>query len=482
MSKTKTLFTMALLVLLGSMGAVQAQDGDDNYVVIEMATQPNPAARMGGVNEMSGSIWLTFSTSAAGGEVIVTLKYSVPLAEAITLDNSDMFTSVMADVMGTPENADNDGNGTVVISGLEGDMVTTLVIRNVMLDVSSASGPVTVAAEVTSSDVNDFIRIEGPNIGTVISDIVVGVKVTPTARTVRTRGTDGGATATLTLEEAYTDAFMMGDELEIKFSGIPDDATLEAKVTGIKMADPDAVDVDGDADPVVTTNMDAYATVSSVSPSGSATVMLGGNDMTENSMMRVAPDKVVLNLTLTAKGPLDVGDVTAEVTFAGDYFTKVFTDAASVFKIRPAQCELLFPVVSVLPMSSLGPWDTAISVTNPAYTDEMADGGLTFTFYAQTDNMGNIPEPEKFTTSPDGPGTGLSLDGTLAAGSTYQVLASQILGYTEWGSRFVGHVHLLADYTNCSGLGWVTNFFGEVSGGINQAYTATVIDADTGTN
>ena len=130
----------------------------------------------------------------------------------------------------------------------------------------------------------------------------------------------------------------------------------------------------------------------------------------------------------------------------------------------------------------LGPWDTAISVTNPAYTDETADGGLTFTFYAQADDMGNIPEPAKFTPSPDGPGTGLSPDGNLAAGSTYQVLASEILDYTEWGARFVGHVHVLADYTNCSGLGWVTNFIGGVNGGINQAYTATVIDADTGTN
>ena len=110
----------------------------------------------------------------------------------------------------------------------------------------------------------------------------------------------------------------------------------------------------------------------------------------------------------------------------------------------------------------------------------MADGGLTFTFYAQTDDMGNIPEPAEFKPSPDGPGTGLSIDGNLAAGSTYQVLASQILDYTDWGSSFVGHVHLLADYTNCSGLGWVTNFIGEVNGGINQAYTATVINLDTG--
>ena len=44
----------------------------------------------------------------------------------------------------------------------------------------------------------------------------------------------------------------------------------------------------------------------------------------------------------------------------------------TVFNIRPAQCELLFPVVTVL-----SGYNTAISVTNPAYTDEMASGGLT---------------------------------------------------------------------------------------------------------
>ena len=102
--------------------------------------------------------------------MIVTLKYSVPLAEEIAETQSERFTSVVADVMGMPEDDDNDGNGTIVISSLAADTVT-LVIRNVMLDVSSASGPVTVVAEVTSSDVNDFIRIDGPNIGTVISDI-----------------------------------------------------------------------------------------------------------------------------------------------------------------------------------------------------------------------------------------------------------------------------------------------------------------------
>ena len=116
-------------------------------------------------------------------------------------------------------------------------MATTLVIRNVPLDVSGASGPVTVMAEVESSNVTDFLRFDGPNIGPVISDIVVGVTATAATATARTRGTGSeGIMAGLTLEESFKGAFMMGNELEIEFSGIPDEVTLTAEVTGIKIA------------------------------------------------------------------------------------------------------------------------------------------------------------------------------------------------------------------------------------------------------
>ena len=146
-----------------------------------------------------------------------------------------------------------------------------------------------------------------------------------------------------------------------------------------------------------------------------------------------------------------------------DNFADAFTDYVTVFNIRPAQCELLFPAVSVLP--DAGNWDTAISILNPAYTDEPASGGLTFRFYG----IGN--PLVMYETTDMSTGVGLEDDGTLAPGGTYQVLVSQILEATNWGESFRGHVHVTADYTNCSGLGWVTDFVG-----VNQAYTATVID------
>ena len=148
-------------------------------------------------------------------------------------------------------------------------------------------------------------------------------------------------------------------------------------------------------------------------------------------------------------------------------FTDAFTDYVTVFNIRPAQCELLFPVVTVL-----SGYTTAISVTNPAYEDEMASGGLTFTFYGRGDVVATYD-----TTVDPIAGGGLEDDGTLSPGGTYQVLAHEILAATDWGETFQGHVHLRADYTNCSGLGWVTDF-----ATVNQAYSAVVLDADTGTD
>ena len=78
MSKTKTLFTVALLVLLGSMGAAQAQS---LLYEVNVYTTPTAAARTGGENEASGVVWLGFSRLLTSQDLItVTLDYSVPLA------------------------------------------------------------------------------------------------------------------------------------------------------------------------------------------------------------------------------------------------------------------------------------------------------------------------------------------------------------------------------------------------------------------
>ena len=182
----------------------------------------------------------------------------------------------------------------------------------------------------------------------------------------------------------------------------------------------------------------------------------------------------MLTLTLTADSgvedsevsfPLDISSIDARVTFSGDDFEDAFTSSMAIFEIRHAQCTMVFPVVTVMP--DMG-WDTAISITNPGYGDPTADGELMLTFY------GNDQDPVEFSPTM---GTGLPEDGSgiLPAGHVYQELVSNILKDTGWGDSFQGHVHVLADYPGCTGVGWVTDWMG-----VNQAYNAVVIDSDTG--
>ena len=132
MRKHQTLL-IALALFLCSAVAAQAQNV---FVITEMVTQPRAAARMGGESEMSGSVWLTFSTADAITNTTVTLHYSVPLAGTWPSSIGTDFTSANATVVGiAEEDDDNDGNGTIVVSAIAGG-TTTLVVRGVMLDVS----------------------------------------------------------------------------------------------------------------------------------------------------------------------------------------------------------------------------------------------------------------------------------------------------------------------------------------------------------
>ena len=475
MRKNQTLFTMALLVLLGSMGAAQAQ----NFAEVKLFTTPEEFAREGGKNEAAGSILLNSSAVAAlraDGAMII-LHFSVPLMADIVA--ADTYVTVTGDtdaaVTGPAENPDNDGNGTIMIDP-SASAGLNLLIQGVKLDVSGADGAVTVTLKITAGT-DDFIRIDGPSSAMVISGIKVGVEPSAKAVTVRTRGTGaGGVMASLTLKESFKGAFMPGNMVTVDFSGIPKEVTLAAMVTSNPVSTAAGVTpaIDADALP---------SAIASEVKDGSTTVTLMAP--TDTPTTGDAPSSVTLGLTLIANEgdddtkisfPLTPGSVMARATFTDmqggdDNFADAFTDYVTVFNIRPAQCELLFPVVSVLP--NQGNWDTAISVTNPAYEDEMASGGLTFTFYG----IGNV-EATYDTKIDVVTGRGLEVDGTLSPGSTYQVMASEILTVTNWGGEeFIGHVHLRADYTNCSGLGWVTDFMT-----VNQAYSALVIDADTGTD
>ena len=458
MSKTKAFLTLSLLVLLGSMGAIQAQ----TLARVTLLTDTAKAAREGGKQEAAGDVFLDIAGTPAS-IASFTLTYSVPV---ILPDN-------FVDQMGHTYEADESAlaKGIVAFGALEGGVDAVVAITDIMLDVSEAdSGPITVTLDLESAE-DDLALLIGSDTGDVIAEILLGVKVTAKMATIRTRG--GEVTATFTIEEGFTGAFEGGQRMEFEVQGLPEAVTIDVKASDAnppKADEDDAVDDPREVEPEEET-----LTGDADGDDKSVTLTLGVAGVGDDAV--VLDDGVVITLTLMTDGkdvslPLMVDEITARVTLidtvmGADTFDDAFTSRITIFDIRPAQCTLLFPYVARLPGMA---WNTGIAVMNPGYNKEMIAGGLTLTFYG---NEGTMAE---FSTE-DFPnvGAGLNEMGLVPAGGTYSVLASEIIKATDWGESFVGHIHVLADYTDCNGVGWVTDF-----GTVNQAYVAVVVDSDTG--
>ena len=151
--------------------------------------------------------------------------------------------------------------------------------------------------------------------------------------------------------------------------------------------------------------MDPYATIGAVSSSGTATVTLGGDDDDPRGLgYEGGPRQVTLMLTLTAASgdedisfPLDVGEVMAEVTFAGDTFDDIFTEYVTVFTISPAQCEMLFPLVTYIQADDGTPlFNTGFAIVNPAYSKEPASGHAHVHFLQERHPAGGIRDYRGF--------------------------------------------------------------------------------------
>ena len=97
-----------------------------------------------------------------------------------------------------------------------------------MLDVSEAgSGPVTVTLAMesaTDGGEDDLALLVGSDTGTVVTEVLPGVKATVKMGTVRTRG--GEAMATFTIEEGFSGAFEVGQRVEFEVEGLPEAVTI----------------------------------------------------------------------------------------------------------------------------------------------------------------------------------------------------------------------------------------------------------------
>ena len=452
MRSIKALLFATMLFALGMGSVARAQ-----VAKVNLYSSPEEAARAGGKMEAAGDAYIDFD-GAMGSVAGFTLTYSSPV--------SDEGESSQATLEATAADLEK---GIVKVTGVRNN-TTFVSVTGVILDVSGGDpGPVTVTISGITNAPDGFAVLAGPATVNVVNEIKLGVSAKGDPGTVRTRG--GVGTATLTISEGFTGAFKNATELEVEVSGIPDKATvgISPKVTmpepgeglmhGVPAVETSPLTGDDGED------QSAKITLTDVMPAT-------GPD--------VPPTEVTLTLTLTMDSsieelalPVDMGDIKANVTFSGDSFAKKSTPSVTIFEIRPAQCQLLFPTVAVVPAAGMNKaWDTAFGIVNPGYNGEGENGGFTFTFY------GNDGTTADYSTTVDmAAGRGLDSDGTLPPGGTYTVHAREILEATGWGEMFSGHVFVLADYTDCDGIGWVTDY-----STVNQAYKATVVDNDTGKN
>lgn len=138
-------------------------------------------------------------------------------------------------------------------------------------------------------------------------------------------------------------------------------------------------------------------------------------------------------------------------------------DGIAVFTIMTNTTTLLIPYVT----SELG-YDTGLAIANTTM-DPWAtsvggaseqNGAITITFYPNDGGAAVV-----YASSTDSlKGKGMTSAGVLKAGSTWTVLASELLKAKGRTAAFAGYAIVVTDFTNAHGASYVSNFEGFTSG------------------
>jgi hypothetical protein len=350
------------------------------------------------------------------------------------------------------------------------------------IDVNNLSAPLTVSATVDNGG-NNYFAPTSP--ATLISALSVPI-ATPAApspvATVYTNGSIQTATSTLKLTEGYASAWRPtgnpGNASAAGFAGGSDQITLF--VSGL---------VTGQTITVTSTNS---ATLSLTPPGGlsfTAANAATGLTWTIAGSSLSTVESITFTFTITAAGTAPVAPATISVTaqmspIGGSvlsnsvpvatlgYPVYANTNAVgpiTIASILPAQTTMLIPFATYG-----GGYDTGIAIANTTADPfgsttggaTAQSGTITLDFYPQL-STGGAGTPSELTTSATiAPVTGLSADGTLAAGGSWTVLLSNLLKLATppiTGS-FTGYVFIRANFLDGHGVFYPTNFSGFTAG------------------
>ena len=146
-------------------------------------------------------------------------------------------------------------------------------------------------------------------------------------------------------------------------------------------------------------------------------------------------------------------------------YAEELVGSSDFFVIAGNLSNLLAPLAQNMP--SIG-YDTGIAIANTSWDPGKAvmgvtnaaipqTGGICFYFYQQ--QMGaTAPTVTKYCTQASSPGSGLDANGKVPAGSTYVVLASELLTAAGVTDEYQGYIIAVCDFSNAHGLYVASNF------------------------
>lgn len=374
----------------------------------------------------------------------------------------------------------------------------------VRIDANGLSGAQTVSASLNTS-VNNYL-LGSPSTGTVINTLNAGIAtmsigLAPGNTAIQNNTGFGAGTATIFTNRNVArsaGAFILTEgcascwrtATQNSNSGVAGDInSTQIRLTFNNVPAGVTLNLGPPASGSATSNSSLVATIGNASittAANTAVITFTGTSLTQLETLEIdytvtvastaavtTPAAITVTSTMfpvatTAFDTVSVGNGPGGITLTGlpttangfPTFTDVEVGPVTVVNIVPANTTLLMPYAL-----TLAPFDTGLAIANTTADPfgagsggaTPASGTVTLNFFPTT-ATGAGTAFTLTTSSTVRPGTGLSSDGTLAAGATWSVLLSQLLTAAGQTGNFQGYVFIQTNFLNAHGTATISDF------------------------
>ena len=490
----KLRFAPSALVLLVAMTMATGAFAQGIFTV---SAGSEARGRSNGYAERAGGITLFLENGSvvAGDEGTVVISYGVPIENdvgALATPDEAIDISICAGgrlAADANEVAVNKARGTITITmgGADGGTCSpnggAINVDNVLLNLvgsglSSIDATIRGTGDVRTGNTTQAV------ISSIVDpltddDVDVGQQVTLIRHTGERASGDKKSQFHLVITEPHVDSFA-GGQLELEFSGIPEDVSLTGLDAWLMTAkefdtetfartalanqipvgelDERTASAEDDDTVIVYLTPDMLPAVvapeddDDTNPAPTIAEGMGGSLSTTVSdvvivrgMIEGTDDEDLLPIDLTVNVTVDLGPTGDEDDDDIPRFDSDATTAVTVIKSTPSRTTLKAPFVT-----NDGSFETGVAVANMGTGGSAQPGAVTLDFYV------NNGMKLSHTTSASSPGAGLNANGMLDPGGSWSVLLSQVFP----GSPGNGYLIITTDFTDAGANVFISDFAG----------------------